>query len=51
MASAEADETTVLIREFIVQRFPLASSKELTSDLSLLESGIVDSLGVLDLVG
>ena len=51
MASAEADETTVLIREFIVQRFPLASSKELTSDLSLLEYGIVDSLGVLDLVG
>ena len=51
MASADSDETTVLIRDFIVQRFPLASSKELTSDLSLLESGIVDSLGVLDLVG
>ena len=51
MASAESDETAVLIRNFVLQRFPLASSKELTSDLSLLESGIVDSLGVLDLVG
>ncbi len=51
MASAESDETTVLIRNFVLRRFPLASSKELTSDLSLLESGIVDSLGVLDLVG
>ena len=51
MADAEPDETAVLIRNFIVQRFPLASSKDLTSELSLLESGIVDSLGVLDLVG
>jgi acyl carrier protein len=51
MADAESDETAVLIRNFIVQRFPLASSKDLTSELSLLESGIVDSLGVLDLVG
>ncbi len=51
MASADSDETAVVIRNFVLQRFPLASSKELTSDLSLLESGIVDSLGVLDLVG
>ena len=51
MDSAAADETAELITGFIRHRFPLASSKELTPGLSLLESGIVDSLGVLDLVG
>lgn len=51
MDSAAADDTAELIRGFIKQRFPLASSKELTQELSLLDSGIVDSLGVLDLVG
>ena len=38
------------IRNFIKQRFPLASSVNLTRDMSLLDAGIVDSLGVLDLV-
>ena len=51
MDSAADDEIAESIREFIKIRFPLASSKELTADLSLLDSGIVDSLGVLDLVG
>ncbi len=51
MDSAAVDETAELIHNFIRQRFPLAGSKELTQELSLLESGIVDSLGVLDLVG
>ena len=51
MDSAAADDTAELIHGFIKQRFPLASSKELTQELSLLDSGIVDSLGVLDLVG
>jgi acyl carrier protein len=51
MDSAAADDVPELIHGFIKQRFPLASSKELTQDLSLLDSGIVDSLGVLDLVG
>ena len=51
MDSAAADDTAKLIQGFIKQRFPLASSKDLTQDLSLLDSGIVDSLGVLDLVG
>lgn len=50
MDSAAADDTAELIQGFIKQRFPLASSKELTPELSLLDSGIVDSLGVLDLV-
>ena len=51
MDSVTSDDTSEIIREFIRGRFPLASSKNLTHDLSLLESGIVDSLGVLDLVG
>jgi len=51
MDSVAADDTAELIHGFIKQRFPLASSKELTQELSLLDSGIVDSLGVLDLVG
>ncbi len=51
MDSAAADDIAELVHEFIKQRFPLASSKELTQELSLLDSGIVDSLGVLDLVG
>ena len=46
-----AQESAGLIRDFIQQRFPLAGSVELTSELSLLESGIIDSLGVLDIVG
>jgi len=51
MDSAATDDTADLIRRFIKLRFPLTSSKELTQELSLLDSGIVDSLGVLDLVG
>ncbi len=51
MDSAAADDIAELVHEFIKQRFPLASSKELTQEMSLLDSGIVDSLGVLDLVG
>ena len=51
MDNSSADDIAELIHGFIRQRFPLASSKELTQELSLLESGIVDSLGVLDLVG
>ncbi|MDH3469667.1 MAG: acyl carrier protein [Gammaproteobacteria bacterium] len=51
MDSAATDDTAELIHGFIKQRFPLASSKVLTPELSLLDSGIVDSLGVLDLVG
>ena len=51
MDSTAGNDTADLIREFMKQRFPLASSKELSPELSLLDSGIVDSLGILDLVG
>jgi len=42
--------TNARIREFIVKKFPAARKNVLTDDQSLLGSGIIDSLGVLDLV-
>jgi acyl carrier protein len=38
------------IREFILGQFPLARKRGLQDSDALLESGILDSLGVLDLV-
>jgi acyl carrier protein len=38
------------IKSFIVQHFPLARSRQLRHDDPLLENGILDSLGVLELV-
>lgn len=39
------------IRSFILKKFPAARKRDLKDDLPLLESGIIDSLGVLDVVG
>jgi acyl carrier protein len=39
------------IRTFILEKFPTAKNRGLSDDLPLLESGIIDSLGVLDVVG
>jgi acyl carrier protein len=38
------------IRNFIVRQFPIARKTSLGDDVALLTSGIVDSLGMLDLV-
>jgi acyl carrier protein len=38
------------IRKFIYEKFPLAKSKKLQDSSQLLEEGILDSLGVLELV-
>jgi acyl carrier protein len=38
------------IRAFIRRRFPLAATAGVTDEDSLLDSGIIDSLGILDLV-
>lgn len=38
------------IRKFIYDKFPLAKSKKLVDSSHLLEEGILDSLGVLELV-
>ena len=39
------------IRDFVVENFLLGSENGLTSSQSLLDAGIVDSTGVLELVG
>jgi acyl carrier protein len=44
------EETRDPIRAFVRRRFPLAVTAGVTDDDSLLDSGIVDSLGILDLV-
>ena len=38
------------IRSFVVQKFPAAKKRSLDDNVPLLASGIVDSLGMLDLV-
>lgn len=38
------------IRAFVLGKFPQAKKRALKDDLMLLESGIIDSLGVLDVV-
>lgn len=38
------------IRSFVLAKFPLAKKRGLTNNDNLLDSGIVDSLGILDLV-
>jgi acyl carrier protein len=43
-------DTVSRIREFVLQKFPLARKRKVTNHDNLLESGIIDSLGVLDLV-
>jgi len=39
------------IRSFIAEKFPAARKRTISDETALLESGIVDSLGVLDVVG
>jgi acyl carrier protein len=39
------------IRDFIAHTFPLARGAQLAADEPLLTSGIVDSLGVLTIIG
>lgn len=38
------------IREYIIGRFPGTTERKLSDEDSLLESGVIDSLGILDLV-
>jgi acyl carrier protein len=39
------------IRQFILKKFPLSRKRQLKNSDALLESGIVDSQGVLEIVG
>ncbi len=44
------DQCRQQIKAFIEKQFPLARTRNVGMDYALLENGIVDSLGVLDLV-
>jgi acyl carrier protein len=48
MSSAGVAE---LVRSFLLKKLPSAKKKSFNDDAPLLEAGIIDSLGVLDLVG
>jgi acyl carrier protein len=38
------------VRKFLRETYPLANESELTSEQSLLDSGVLDSIGVLNLM-
>jgi acyl carrier protein len=44
------EAVTDRIREYLAEHFPAARSRRLDPDESLLTNGILDSLGVLDVV-
>jgi acyl carrier protein len=44
------DETQAAIHEFILQQFPTARKRGVSETDSLLEQGIIDSMGILELV-
>jgi acyl carrier protein len=46
-----AESTKERIAAFIKQTFPVARRREIRDDDDLLEEGILDSVGVLDVVG
>jgi acyl carrier protein len=39
------------LQAFVIQKFPLARNRRIGIDDALVESGIIDSLGVLALIG
>lgn len=44
------DEIRATIRAYVIEHFPAARDRELADNDSLIDSGIIDSLGVLDVV-
>jgi acyl carrier protein len=44
------ESTLTSLREFVLKQFPAARKFELGEDDSLLERGIIDSMGVLEIV-
>jgi acyl carrier protein len=46
----ENTDAVLRIRQFVLQKFPLARRRGVGNGDNLLESGIIDSLGVLELV-
>jgi acyl carrier protein len=47
---AENTVAVLRIRQFVLQKFPTAKMRNVTDHDNLLESGIIDSLGALELV-
>ena len=45
-----SNSTTSLIRDFIYKQFPIAKQRKISNDEPLLDSGVVDSLGILEIV-
>lgn len=43
-------ETSSSIRSFVMRQFPVARKNKIDDDSQLLESRVIDSLGVLDIV-
>jgi acyl carrier protein len=50
MDQVEQDTIEQKIHAFLLDKFPLARRARVSKDTSLLESGILDSLGILDVV-
>jgi acyl carrier protein len=46
----QVSNVCIQIRDFVLKHFPLAGNQNLSNNDSLLEGGIIDSLGVLNLV-
>ena len=43
-------DTSPRVLDFIINHFPIARKQSITEETPLLETGVIDSLGVLDLV-
>lgn len=46
----ESETVKSTISSFVMQSFPLAQKRKFSEDVPLLESGIVDSVGILEIV-
>lgn len=50
MGDHNSGDVREALRAYIQIQFPAATNMDLSDNLSLLDSGIVDSMGILDLV-
>ena len=48
---SDIEQISVQVREFVLKTFPSARRIDLTDDHPLLEEGVVDSMGILEIVG
>lgn len=51
MSESEVLDAKLVIRDFLLRRFPGLGSRPFDDQTSLLATGAIDSLGVLDLMG